>query len=267
MRKIYFMIAMLLLGSVAMAQNVFEEDFQGGVIPASFTLINDANTVASGVASLFPDAWNVLSEPADTANKVAASTSWFTAPVAADRWMITPAITVAAGNMLMWRGKAQDPDYPDGYAVKISTTGTNKADFTVDAFSVSSETVVWSNHSYDLTSLVGQTIYVAFIQNSTDQFYIMIDDIKVGLPSGIEEAAATSVVRVYPNPASDFVKISATSAIQTVKVMNAVGQVVMEQVANQAEVTIDITSLTSGVYFITGTTENGTTFTEKVMVR
>jgi len=253
MRKLYFVLAAVLFCNAAIAQVAFEEDFNGGVMPAG---------------ALFTDAWDVLPEPADTTNKAAASTSWFTAPVQADRWMITPAITVGTNMFLTWRGKAQDASYPDGYAVKISTTGTDKGDFTVDVFSVAAETATWSDHSFDLSAYNGQTIYVAFIQNSTDMFYILIDDIKVGIATSVEEMTAeNNNVALAPNPATDYLTVTSSDPIQTLRVINTVGQVVMEEVVNTNQTVLSIGHLEAGIYFVTGTTADGSTFNEKVMVR
>lgn len=159
---------------------IFSEDFQGGSMPTTFTLINDGNSPATNISSMFPNAWDVITDFDDTTNFAAASPSWFTAVAAADRWMITPAISVGANMSLYWKGQAQDPDYPDGYKVMISETGKNKADFTTTAFTIGSESDTWADHNYSLSAFAGKTIYVAFVQNSTDMFFLMIDDIKVG---------------------------------------------------------------------------------------
>lgn len=143
-------------------------------------LINDGNTVNDQIVAMFPNAWDVIGEPADTANKVAASPSYFAAVAAADRWMITPGIKVVKNMSLAWRGKAQDPNYPDGYKVMISSTGKAKTDFTTTVITLTAETADnWTTHKYDLAAFAGKTIYVAFVQNSTDMFYLLIDDVKV----------------------------------------------------------------------------------------
>lgn len=267
MKKFYILMVALLLGTTVFSQAVFEEDFQAGTMPSTFLLYNDANTPHANIASLFPDAWSVIEDPNDATNFVAASPSWFTSAVIADRWMVTPAITVGPNMDLKWTARAQDPDYKDGYTVKISTTGMNKTDFTTDAFTIASEQATNTGHTYNLANFNGQTIYVAFIQNSTDMFYIIVDDIGVGNFTGIEETASVeTTVSLYPNPCTDQLKVTANSAIQTLKVVNALGQVVMEQTCNNAQVTLDVTSLQSGLHYVTGTTATGT-FTEKVMVR
>jgi len=268
MKKLYVVLVAVLFCNAAMAQIAFEEDFSAGIMPAGFTLYNDANVVAPNVAQIFPDAWVVRPEPADTTNMIAASTSWFTAPVQADRWMITPAITIGQGMALAWRGKAQDASYPDGYAVKISTTGTAKADFTVDVVNLTAETSTWTSRHFDLSAYNGQTIHVAFIQNSVDMFYIMIDDIKVGVLTGIEEtAAAATSVKISPNPATDLLNVHSSAMIQTLRVVNTIGQVVIEETVNGNQAVLSVSHLQAGIYFVVGTTADGNTFNEKVIVR
>lgn len=265
MKKFYFLLAILFIGKLSFAQVIFQENFQSGNMPSTFTLINDNNTVNSAIAALFPNAWNVRPEPADTSNKAAASPSWFTNVAPADRWMITPQITPTANSVLTWRGKAQDPSYPDGYAVKISTTGINKADFTVNVFSITAETSTWSNRNFNLASYAGQPIYIAFIQNSTDMFYILIDDIAVGSGSGVNEVAESTSVSIYPNPAKDFVTINAPSTIKSVKVYNTVGQLVIEKSVKEISTKVSVSDLNTGVYFVTIETEKGT-YTQKINV-
>ena len=167
-------------------QTLLYENFQSGIIPSNFIIYNDTNTVHSNIVNLFPNGWNVLKEPADTSNKVAGSPSWFNSIVQADRWMITPSLSIPANYQLTWRAKAQDSLWPDGYSVKLSTTGANKTDFTATLFSVSAENPSWTNHNVSLAAYAGQNVRIAFVQNSTDKFYILVDDIKISSPnSGI----------------------------------------------------------------------------------
>jgi len=270
MKKFYILLAILFIGKFSFSQIVFQEDFQSGTMPGTFTLINDNNTVYTNIATLFPTAWSVISQANDTANKVAASPSWFTAVAPADRWMITPAIVLPAGSnlALTWKSKAQDPAYKDALKVKISTTGINKTDFTVSAYSspATGEDTAFTTKSYSLQSLAGQTIRVAFIQQSTDMFYIIADNIKVAPATGINEVNAdNSVINVYPNPAKDFVTVSSASTIKTVKVYNTIGQVVVEKSVKENMVKISVSELKAGVYFVATETEKGT-FTKKINV-
>ncbi len=260
MKKFYILLIVLFIGKLSYSQ-VFFENFQGGVIPSTFTLINDANTVNTAISTLFPDAWDVLAQFTDTANKVAASTSWFAAVAPADRWMITPSIILPVGSnlMLSWKCKSQDPAYLDGLIVKISTAGVAKTDFTVTAYNNTAEDTVWKTKYYSLQSLAGQSIHVAFVQQSTDKFYVFVDDIKVSNNTiGINEVAAeNNYLNVYPTPAKDFVNIQAGCNVNLVKIVNMIGQVVYEKQYDAKNIKINTSNLQSGVYFLQMETAQG----------
>ena len=65
-------------------------------------------------------------------------------------------------------------------------------------------------------------------------------------------------ISVYPNPANDFVKLSAVSGqLSVVKVYNCLGMMVEEIEVNANEVEINISEYNTGIYFINVQTENG----------
>ena len=121
------------------------------------------------------------------------SASWLNSTVLTpDNWMILPAFTLptdASEFNLSWFARGQDPDYAnEHYSVYVCTTGNTPADFrATTAVYDGTSTDSYVKHTVDLSSYGGQTIYVAFRHwNSTDVFYLNIDDIRVGgaeLPS------------------------------------------------------------------------------------
>ena len=63
---------------------------------------------------------------------------------------------------------------------------------------------------------------------------------------------------IYPNPANDFVKLSAVSGqLSVVKIYNCLGMMVEEIEVNSNEIEINVSNYNSGVYFIEINTENG----------
>ena len=105
-----------------------------------------------------------------------------------ENYLITPAISIPAGlavenNVaLRWWAAAQDGNFPaDHYEVYISTTGNAVADFTDPAvFMETLYTDQWIQQSLNLTSYIGQTIYIAFVHNECeDEFVMKLDDIEV----------------------------------------------------------------------------------------
>ncbi|MBP9995062.1 MAG: T9SS type A sorting domain-containing protein, partial [bacterium] len=62
---------------------------------------------------------------------------------------------------------------------------------------------------------------------------------------------------IYPNPTTGILNINAT-AMQQITVVNALGQVVMNQTVSGDQTSIDMSSFEAGVYMVSVTTENGT---------
>ena len=74
----------------------------------------------------------------------------------------------------------------------------------------------------------------------------------------IEEIESTVSCTIYPNPANDFVKISANSIqLSSVRVYSYLGMLVEEIEADSKEVEINISEYKSGVYFVEVHTDNG----------
>jgi len=74
---------------------------------------------------------------------------------------------------------------------------------------------------------------------------------------GVNDNISTSFT-IAPNPATSAIKITAESYINTVDVINFLGQTVISTTNSGKEVQFDVSSLNNGVYFVRVTTENGT---------
>ena len=73
-----------------------------------------------------------------------------------------------------------------------------------------------------------------------------------------ENKVKESDISLYPNPAKDFVKLSAVSGqLSAVKVYNCLGMLVEEMEVNADEVEINISEYNTGIYFFNIQTENG----------
>lgn len=78
----------------------------------------------------------------------------------------------------------------------------------------------------------------------------------------VDEMQASAAVKVYPNPATDFVTIDAVEEILKVEVFDFAGNKVCEQTQNR----IDLQNLNPGTYFVVASTSAGR-MVRKVIVR
>ena len=65
------------------------------------------------------------------------------------------------------------------YEVLIDNRIYAPADFTTTLFSIAQEEDLWTSRSVDLSSFVGQTVYLAYRMTSSDMSQLWIDDISV----------------------------------------------------------------------------------------
>ena len=210
---------MMMLCTIFSQAQIFSENFNSGTIPATFTLTDvdglTPNSTSWPAGSFFA---NNLTTAGGIAEDCAQSVSWFNPVGQADDWMVTPAITIpmtSNGVSLFFDALGWESAYPDGVMVYVSTTGTSPADFLSSAPLYNStpttagpnpqggEADVWTTRSVDLSSFVGQTIYIAFRNNSTDMNILGIDNIIVNeLQDNNAELASLNITPYSAAPAN-----------------------------------------------------------------
>jgi len=206
-RSLLLFTSFLLLSSLSFAQAVlFSEDFQNGM-PSNFTIIdNDGLSIHPNISFLQP-AWIARVSFLDAADSVAMSGSWHTTSAVADNWMILPPIAITGSTyQLEWEGRAPDAAYPDGYEVYVSTTGGALSNFQAisPALTVPAENNTWTRRTVDLSSYSGQTVHIAFRNNSDDMYILMIDDIEV------KQSLANDLVLTEGKHLSEYYQIPET---------------------------------------------------------
>jgi hypothetical protein len=67
---------------------------------------------------------------------------------------------------------------------------------------------------------------------------------------GIDNISNIGHIKVFPNPSSDFVKITSNFNIESVSITNLVGKNYLYSTYNNNEIEIDISKYSNGVYFI-----------------
>ena len=196
MKKQLLAIALLTAG-LANAQT-WSQDFNSVTtpgLPATWLQNNvDGHTVTTSLSSysFAANAWvtrdfSTSTDPATAAHgKFAISTSWYTPAGISNDWLITPSFTVPTNAVISWDAMAPDASYPDGYLVKISTTGTLTTDFSTTLLTVGSENSTWNTRSLNLNSYAGQTVRIAFINNSNDMDLLFVDNVSVIVPASVD---------------------------------------------------------------------------------
>lgn len=204
------------------AQIFFQEDFDGigGPIsggpgtysfPAGWLLRNVDNVAPDAQVSYVNDAWERREDFANNVADSAAFSTSYTNPVGvANDWMWTPLIGPLPANcILKWNAITYDPLYPDGYEVRIMTstqgppTGSNgnignQITSSTVLFSIAAENTTWTARQVSLASYAGQSVYIAYRNNSNNQFLLLIDDVTVELQVNHDaEVTAVDTVSAY----------------------------------------------------------------------
>lgn len=224
------------------------ETFDSG-IPVDWTIIdNDGNTPNPDVAE-YTDAWIVVEDPDDATNFVASSTSYFEPVDRADRWLITPNVTLgASGNFISWTGKSHDASFPDSYKVLISKTGTAIADFTDTLTIVSNESPDWTFHELEIEDFANENVHIAFVLTTFNGFKVYLDsiDLRKEDPLFVGYSSKESLVKIYPNPTSEFLNIQG-EGIDEIKCHSTDGKLMFSTTSTTK---IDVRTLPQGVYFL-----------------
>ena len=211
MRKfLFFAVILAFTGLASKAQDtLLFQNFSTG-IPNSWTLINGNNAVPdAGFNGIFTNAWIADNGSYFGMGTCAVSTSYFTPVGTADNWMITAPVIIPQGSTnvgLIWQAAAVDPNYPDGYTLYISTHGSDTiTGFTTTLFSVAAENDYpdygWTTHFVDLTAYAGDTISLAWVNNSDNEYVLGVTNI--------------SVITSIPNTAVTFNTLDAFNYMET----------------------------------------------------
>lgn len=209
-KLILSLLAAIGLLSIADAQIIFQEDFDGiggstaggaGTysFPAGWLKRNVDNRTPAGSVSYVNEAWERREDFSfNVTDSCAFSTSWYSPAGAADDWMWTPLIGPLPANcVLKWNAVTYDASYPDGYQVRVMTSsqgpptgGTgvlgNQVTNSTQVFSIVAENTTWTARQLSLNAYAGQSIYIAFRNVSNDEFLLLIDDIVVEVQNTID---------------------------------------------------------------------------------
>jgi hypothetical protein len=169
LKTIIIMMIIMLSTTLSYAQWSIDEGFEGGIIPADWT-IYDVNGDGHE--------WHALDYTSH-----AHSGDWMAAVSCYDNdghdWLITPQVTIQSGDEFIFFARAWYGT--EDMNVKLSTTGNAIGNFNVTLQSVTGMGTDYIEYSYDLSAYAGQSIYLA-IEWIQDIYGMTVDDVKVGQP-------------------------------------------------------------------------------------
>ena len=183
----------------ASEETLFFEDFEGleeSALPEGWTSI-DSDGDGNGWYSINQESFAPYCH---SGQGLVTSASYSGSALTPDNWLVTPQIALQ-GTMRVWL-RAQDPSYAaEHYAIYLSTTGNEVADFTTTLVEESSDlSGDYLEITADLSSYNGQLGYIAIRHfNCTDMFRINVDDFGIyggEVPAGewiVVTSDATSV--------------------------------------------------------------------------
>ena len=259
-----FLIGSVLLYCTSLFGQVtlLDENFDNSTLPAQWTIIdNDGFTVDTAVQE-YTEAWIYKEDPLNPGNGTVSSTSYFSPVDRADRWLITPQLSMGvSGNFISWKGMSYDPSFPDSYKILISTSGNTIADFSDTLTIVNYQTPYWAKYTESLEKYENENIYIAFVNTTYNGFKLFLDSIYVRKHDPLSLAKEEINATVYPNPITDHLSISTgNTPIRKVQIHDALGQTVFSQSYSVAvsKVTLPTVDFQSGIYFLSISTTKGT---------
>ena len=222
LQRVFSAIVLYALAGTSPAQIVFREDFNPGsastcdltggagnlAFPAGWLLRNVDNRIPGASSAWVNDAWEAREDfGGDASNCVAFSNSFHTPNGPADDWMWSPPVAVPNGAILRWRARTYDPDYRDGYEVRVMSASSgpptggngvigNQVANSSLLLTVAAENTTWTPRQVSLAGFAGQSVYIGFRNNSNDKFLLVIDDVDVAA----EGPDLSPVAPIAPGP-------------------------------------------------------------------
>ncbi|MCK4510412.1 choice-of-anchor J domain-containing protein [bacterium] len=176
------MIVVLFVAPAALAQWTIDEGFEGGAIPAGWTVISGADS----------DDWFAYNNEAyaNTGVWVAAVAAYSSANAGND-WLVTPQVAVSGGDVFEFYARSWYGT--ENFEARLSTTGNSAGDFGVE-LGTATPGDSYVKYSYDLTPYAGQSCYLAIVWFYND-YALVVDDIRVGQEASPVDDASWSAIK------------------------------------------------------------------------
>lgn len=195
MKKFFILLASVLsVATCAYPQTVLlDYDFDNGDRSGIAFYDIDGLTPTSFMKSIgfkVGTPWNLLKDSNTSPNSFLGSTSQYSPAGQANDWMVMPGVNIPTdGFVLRWKSQSFDASKRDGLKIFISTAGQEYASFPSEPVWQIEEEEAGATENFDgefidhklpLDAYIGKTIYVAFVNQSTDKSIIAVDEIWLG---------------------------------------------------------------------------------------
>lgn len=181
-------------------------------------------------------------------------------------WLVSPVLNLGANNNIVrfWVKSLSDCYGLEDYSVGIYVgTGTPTAANFVALVGGGAATAptTWTEKVINIPfNYSNQAVRIGIRYFSSDHYMFMVDDFKVTSSTLGNSSFSANKFAVYPNPATDVVTItnSDNAAFSSVAFTDVNGRTVKTvDASNVSELQINVSDLTSGIYFMNITSENG----------
>ena len=183
-------ISLTALVGVKAQTKVCNIDFENGIPDTLILKDYDGLTPKSGLGFPKNTAWTIWTDPDDAENKIACSCSYYEDGGQADDWLVIPNIALpedSAACQLFWRSRSTYETYKDGYIVFITTEKIDsskelqeyKWKYLRTVMNIENKTV-WTSWQSDMSKYAGDTVSIAFCNNSIGGWMLYLDDITIG---------------------------------------------------------------------------------------
>ena len=170
-----------------------------------------------------------------------------------DNYLVSP-FKLDYGQITFLAGVQDDAHPEEHIGVAVSTTGnTDPEDFTTiwETTMTAKSVGNWYWFSVDLREYEGQEIWVALRHfNCQDQFFVNIDDITLYREYNSTGEHNEVTLTVYPNPASDLVKVESARPVEHYELYTITGALLLRREVNADNFEVDVQALPASTYLL-----------------
>jgi hypothetical protein len=208
--------------------------------------------------------WNIETTPVANSGANSLGRTWST-----DGWAFTPTFTLTAATSYTFSYYMRTVDAVVGYNVTVGVgTGQNSAAMTTTLGTplTGFQNPTWTLYNFEFTpSTTGDYSFgVHAVAPTFAPNGINFDDFKVELSALSSDSFDKSSFVAYPNPVKDVLNLSYKTEISNVRIINLLGQEVLNTKTNTNDVQVNMSALTAGAYIVNITVED-TVHTIKVI--